>query len=66
MAFTVYMEHKGEPISMLLDLVEIAKSHSGINLAKAFEKVLKDFGVSDKVSIFLPNIKIDNLPSFDT
>ena len=42
---------------MLLDLVELAMSHSGKNLAEAFEKVLKDFGVSDKVSFFKPNIK---------
>ena len=35
---------------MLLDLVEVAKSHSGLNLAAAFAKVLKDFGISDKVS----------------
>lgn len=46
------MEHDGEPVSMLLDLVEVAKSHSGKNLAEAFEKVLKDFGVIDKASIF--------------
>ena len=57
MAFTIHMEHKGEPVSMLLDLVEVAKSHSGKNLAEAFEKVLKDFGISDKASSFLPNIK---------
>jgi hypothetical protein len=35
---------------MLLDLVEVAKSHSGLNLAAAFAKVLEDFGISDKVS----------------
>jgi hypothetical protein len=35
---------------MLLDLVEVAKSHSGLNLAAAFAKVLDDFGISDKVS----------------
>jgi hypothetical protein len=56
-AFTVHMEHEGEPISMLLDLVEVAKSHSGKNLAEAFEKVLKDFGVTDKVSIFHPTLR---------
>ena len=39
-AFTVHFKHKGAPILMLLDLVEVAKSHSGINLAKAFVKVL--------------------------
>jgi hypothetical protein len=35
---------------MLLDIVEVAKSHSGINLAAAFAKILNDFGISDKVS----------------
>lgn len=35
---------------MLLDLVEVAKSHSGVNLAEAFAKVLKEFGITDKVS----------------
>jgi hypothetical protein len=38
---------------MLLDLVEVAKSHSGLNLAAAFAKVLEDFGISDKVSVDL-------------
>jgi hypothetical protein len=36
---------------MPLDLVEVAKSHSGPNLAAAFAKVLEDFGISDRVSI---------------
>jgi hypothetical protein len=44
-AFTVHFEHKGVPISMLLDLVEVAKSHSGMNLANTFAKVLEDFGI---------------------
>ena len=48
----VHMEHKGKPVSMLLNLVEVVKSHSGKNLAEAFEKVLKDFGISDKASSF--------------
>ena len=47
-AFIVHMEHEGEPLSMLLDLVEVVKPHSGKNLAEAFEKVLKDFGVIKK------------------
>jgi hypothetical protein len=34
---------------MLLDIMEVAKSHSGINLAAAFAKILDDFGISDKV-----------------
>lgn len=49
MAITVHFEHQGVPISMLLDLVEVAKSHSGVNLAAAFAQVLEEFGISDKV-----------------
>jgi hypothetical protein len=34
---------------MLLDLVEVAESHTGVNLGIAFVDVLKKFGVEDKV-----------------
>ena len=51
MAITVHLEHKGEPISLLLDIVEVAKSHTGVNLAAAFAKILEDFGISDKVLV---------------
>ena len=51
MAITVHMEHDGEPISMLLDIVEVAKTHSGVNLAAAFAKILEKYGISDKVLI---------------
>jgi hypothetical protein len=34
---------------MLLDLVEVPKSHTSSNLATAFVKVLNDFGISNKV-----------------
>ena len=47
--FTVHFEHAGVPISMLLDLVEVAELHSGENLAVAFMEVLEEFGISDKV-----------------
>ena len=49
-AVTVHFEHEGAPISMLLDLVEVAKSHSGVNLAEAFVNILDEFGIEDKVS----------------
>ncbi len=49
-ATTVHFESKGDPIAMLLDLAEVARSHTGINLACEFEKVLEDFGISHKVS----------------
>ena len=52
-AFTVHFVHEGVPVSMLLDLVEVAKSHSGVNLAA---KVLEDSGISDKVWLML-NLK---------
>lgn len=53
MAFTVHFVHEGDPVSMLLDLVEVAKSHSGENLAAVFAKVLEEFGISDKVRLSL-------------
>jgi hypothetical protein len=37
-------------MSMLLDVVEAAESHSGVNLALSFAKILNDFGISSKVS----------------
>jgi hypothetical protein len=49
-AVTVHFENKGIPVAMLLDIVEVARSHSGLNLAAAFAKVLEDFGIEDKVS----------------
>ena len=52
-AITVHFEHKGEPISMLLDIVEVAKSHTGENLAAAFAHIMEDYGISDKVFISL-------------
>lgn len=53
MAFTVHFEQEGKPISMLLDIVEVAKSHSGANLAEAFANMLKEFGIEDKVCVEL-------------
>lgn len=38
---------------MLLDIVELSKSHTGQNLAETFAGVLKDFGIEDKVSNLL-------------
>ena len=49
-AVTVHFEKDGVAVSMLLDIVEVARSHSGLNLAAAFAKILDDFGISDKVS----------------
>jgi hypothetical protein len=50
MALMVHFENDGAPVAMLLDLVEVAKSHSGLNLAGAFATVLDKFGITEKVS----------------
>jgi hypothetical protein len=54
-AVTVHFEINGVPMSMLLDLVEVAKSHSGANLAVAFAQIIEEFGISNKVSDVLKN-----------
>ena len=52
-AVTIHFEQNGVPVSMLLDIVEVPCSHSGLNLAKAFTDILEDFSISDKVSMIL-------------
>jgi hypothetical protein len=51
----------GVPMCMVLDMVELAMSHSGINLASAFTHILQEFGISEKVSIY-QSISERNLP----
>jgi hypothetical protein len=46
---TVHLEQDGAPIAMLLDLVQVTKSHTGVALAVAFAKILEDFGIAHKV-----------------
>lgn len=48
-AVTVHFEKNGAPIAMLLDLVQVAKSHTGVALAAVFAKILDDFGIAHKV-----------------
>ena len=56
-AVTVHFEIEGKLVSMLLDIVELVCSHSGLNLAAAFAKILEDFGISDKVRYPVENMK---------
>jgi hypothetical protein len=56
------MEMDGSAESMLLDILECAHSHTGPNLAAMFEKVLDDFGISDKVC----SLKKKKKHTFDT
>ena len=65
MAFTVHLEHKGMPINLILDIVEVPQSHTGAALAKEFHKILESFGISDKVrsipshvNIYLPSSRL--------
>ena len=51
MAMTVHLERHGKSFMMLLDLVEVAESHIGVNLGIAFANVLKKFGIDDKVRV---------------
>jgi hypothetical protein len=56
---TVHLENGGKPLSLLLDIVEVARSHSGLNLAVAFATILEEFDISDKVKgFFIINIRI--------
>jgi hypothetical protein len=50
-AVTVHFQMDGSPVVMLLDLVEVAESHSGLHLAAIFAKILDDFMIADKVSM---------------
>ena len=45
-----HLEHQGTPVSLILDVVEVAKSHSGANLASAFTQILQNFSIEHKVS----------------
>ncbi|TFK85080.1 hypothetical protein K466DRAFT_495396 [Polyporus arcularius HHB13444] len=49
-AFTVRLELDGSALKILLDVVELAKLHSGINLAETFVDLLVDMGIDKKVS----------------
>ena len=60
-AVTVHFKQQGVPVSFLLDIVEVAQSHSGANLAQAFAAVLDDFGIANKVSSH-PIIHQNNSP----
>ena len=48
-AVTVHYETNGLPLTLLLDIMKCARSHTGSNLASTFEKILREFGISDKV-----------------
>ena len=40
----------GEPVTALLDFIELAKSHSGHNMAEALVETFNRYGIAYKVS----------------
>ena len=48
-AWTVHLEHDGQPLSFLLDIIEIPESHTGATLAREFHNMLLRFGIEKKV-----------------
>ena len=52
-AITVHLEIQGEPVCLVLDVVEVAESHTGAHLAAVFAGILKEFGIENKVSVTL-------------
>ncbi|KAL1739475.1 hypothetical protein HDZ31DRAFT_49335 [Schizophyllum fasciatum] len=50
MGTTVTLEHDGSMMTFVLDVVEVARSHSGINLAAEFLNMLMEFGIEHKVN----------------
>lgn len=45
MAITVHLKQSGKPLVMLLNIVKVPRSHTGLNLALAFVKVLEDLAL---------------------
>ena len=41
----------GEPLTAMLDFIELAKSHSGRNMAEALVDSLNRYGIAHKVSV---------------
>jgi hypothetical protein len=58
-AWTVHLEHDGVMLAFLLDIVEVPVSHTGVALARAFQKMLTTFGLQDRVSSW-SNITLSN------
>lgn len=59
-AITVHFEVDGASVFLLLDIVELAVSHSNQNLAIAFTSILDDYGISDKVSVNAESDELDH------
>ena len=53
LAITIHLLHDEKPLRMVLDVIELAKAHTGKNMAKAIADTLKEFGIAKKVCLRL-------------
>jgi hypothetical protein len=54
----VHLEHNGTMLAFLLDIIEVPESHTGVALAKAFQKMLETFGVQDRVRSYAHGVSV--------
>jgi len=52
-AWMVHLEHDRTMLAFLLDIIKVPESHTGIALAKAFQNMLKTFGLQDRVCFII-------------
>ena len=52
-AWIVHLEHDGMMLAFLLDIIKVPESHTGVALAKAFQKMLESFRLQDQVHLYL-------------
>lgn len=50
-AFTIHFEHQGSMMTMVLDVIEVAKLHSRLNLAMVFADMIHDLKLETKVRL---------------
>ncbi len=48
----MHFEYKGAMLTFLLDIIDVPESHTDVVLAQAFQRMLKTFGLEDRVSLF--------------
>jgi hypothetical protein len=46
------LEHDGQLLSFLLDVIDIPESHTGAMLAREFQDMLVRFGLENKILLF--------------
>ncbi|KAK7047838.1 hypothetical protein VNI00_006166 [Paramarasmius palmivorus] len=64
-AITAHIILEGQPTTILLDFLELAKSHMGITLAQEFAKVLKAFGIGNKILCIMGDNATNNEAMID-